>query len=77
MEFQILERGFRQGVKRRQDGKGGAMSPIILNTRELPRLKIYNHHVISLLPTAPFRNFSLVNSLRENVLYLCAAERGG
>ena len=36
------------------------MSPIILNTRELPRLKIYNHHVISPLPKAPFRNFSLV-----------------
>jgi len=37
------------------------MSLTILNTRELPRLKIYNHHVISPLPTAPFRNFSLVS----------------
>ena len=39
------------------------MSPIILNSRELLRLKIYSHHLISPLPKAPFRNFSLVNKI--------------
>ena len=36
------------------------MSPTILNTREMPRLKIYNHQCICPLPKAPFRNFSLI-----------------